>query len=244
MSAKVHGWCGYVEKSSHAVCLLMVLNKMWIPDVLIDIIKDHLFISREEVLRKFYKQYINRSIIGMSTTNQMFVDMYGRDRLVVWQTGYIYGGGDLKLQGSVCVTCGDCSQLHGNMNGCCALMWDSVDEPIHLEEAFVEPIEELMQQLQIEDVIPEVTWETDIPNPEAAVSQFLFTDPEHAKIVRTALAAAREEAAFQAAREEAAFQDLHNVWSREQEYNDYDREAEMADYAEYMEEVRMERMQR
>jgi hypothetical protein len=234
MAATVHGWCGFVEKSSHVVCLLMVLNKMWIPDVLIDIIKDYLFIDRLEVLRKFFKQYINRSVNDICTSNQLFVDVYGRGRIVLWQTGYIYGGGDLHLQGSVCVTCGDSSQLHNNLNGCCSLMWDAVDEPILLEEEVVgveedvevsdETIAEINAEAEAdaEEIIPEVSWDTDIPLVSASASPFVYTDPQYAQVVWAALKEAREEAALL-------------------EYNYYDIEAEMADYAEYKREVEMER---
>ena len=151
--AKVYGWCRFVEKSSYVVCQLMVLNKLWIPDVLIDIIKDHLYIGRDEVLRKYYRLAINRSITEMYTSNQTFMDVYGRDRLVVWQTGHIYGGGKLRLHGSVCVTCGDCSQLHHNINGCCTLRWDMADEPIQLQQQAV------LEEEEEQDVIPE----TNIP---------------------------------------------------------------------------------
>ena len=232
MAATVHGWCGFVEKSNHVVCQIMVLNKLWIPDVLIDIIKDYLYIDRTEVLRKFFKQYINRSISFIHTQNLQFVDIYGRERIVLWQTGHIYGGGDLHIQGSVCVTCGDCSQLHNNMNGCCALMWDTVDEPIYLEQVDKEVSDETIAEINAEeaeeesDEIPEVTWETNIPVP----SPFLYTDPQYAQIVSAALKEAREE---------AALQEIENT-SNNLDYNYYDIEAEMADYAEYQRECEME----
>ena len=157
MSAIVHGWCGFVEKANDVVCQQMVLNKLWIPDVLIDIIKDYLYISASEVLRKFYRLWLNRSITDMWTSNKVLCDVYARERLVIWQTGYIYGGGDLHLQGAICVTCGNCSQSHRNINGCCALEWDGPeDEPIYLEETY--PIHELE-----EETIPVVGWTVDIP---------------------------------------------------------------------------------
>jgi len=110
----------------------MVLNKLWIPDVLIDIIKDYLYIDRFQVLKKFYKQHINRCIADIDIRRNIFVDMFARPRLLVWKTGYIYGGGDLFMQGTICLICGDCSQLHNNTLGCCRLMWDLEDEPLEL----------------------------------------------------------------------------------------------------------------
>ena len=162
MSAIVHGWCGFVEKANDVVCQQMVLNKLWIPDVLIDIIKDFLYISASEVLRKFYRLGLNRSITDMWTSNQVLVDVYARERLVIWQTGYIYGGGDLYLQGAICVTCGDCSQSHDNLNGCCTLEWDGPDdEPIYLEQSWQSQIAEEAIE---EETSPEVGWTIDIPS--------------------------------------------------------------------------------
>ena len=164
MSAIVHGWCGFVEKANDVVCQQMVLNKLWIPDVLIDIIKDYLYISAAEVLRKFYRLWLNRSITDMWTSNKVMVDVYSRERLVIWQTGYIYGGGDLHLQGTICVTCGNCSRSHNNINGCCALEWDGPeDEPMYLEDQY--PFREVEAEAQEEETIPEVGWTVDIPSP-------------------------------------------------------------------------------
>ena len=216
MTATVHGWCGFVEKSNDVVCQQMVLNKLWIPDVLIDIIKDYLYISTQEVLRRFYKLYLNRSITDLCTSNQMYMDMYGRDRLVVWQTGYKYGGGNLRLQGSVCVTCGDCSQLHDNLNGCCSLLWDDMEDgQIHLEEADLEVSDATIDEINAENVddeIPEVTWENVIPPTTTAL---------HALVV------------------EYNYYDIEDEMADYAE-NYYDSEAEMEDYAEYQREVKME----
>lgn len=136
MAAIVHGWCGFVEKSKDVVSQQMVLNKLFIPDVLIDIIKDYLYIGKYEVLRKFYRKNINRGITGLSISRQVLVDIYGRQRLALWQSGsYILEGEALYLQGAICIACGDCSQSHDNINGCCSIIGDiDDDEPIVLSE--------------------------------------------------------------------------------------------------------------
>jgi hypothetical protein len=236
MAAIVHGWCGYVEKSNDVVFQQMVINKMWIPDDMINEIKDYLYIDSTEVLRRFYKQYLNRSITDMSVTNHTLVDIYGRSRMAVWQTGYIYGGGDLNLQGAICVTCGDCWQLHNNANNCCALEWDTEDEPLQLvgEDAFdMEVQDETIEEINAEadedddDDIPEVSWDIDIP-----VASYDF---QQAQAVLNAL----QQAEAEVAREQ--IEDA--VWGRqpEEQYDfDYDMESEMADYAEYQREVEME----
>jgi len=161
MAAIVHGWCGFVEKSNEVVSQQMVLNKLFIPDVLIDIIKDYLYIDRTKVLRKFYREHLNRSITDMSRSSQNIVDIYSRPRLVLWQTGYIYGGGDLHLRGAVCVTCGDFTRLHNNVNGCCPLMWDIEDEPIYLTDDFSDTSDEP----EGDSIIPDVSWAVNIPVP-------------------------------------------------------------------------------
>jgi len=126
----------------------MVLNNLFIPDVLIDIIKDYLYINAEEVLRKFYKLNLNNSITSLWVDHTTLIDIYGRDRQCHFAIGYIYDGTEkVQLQSRVCITCGDFDHFHNNMNGCCAQQFDLEDEPIYLAE----------------ETIPEVTWEIDIP---------------------------------------------------------------------------------
>ena len=194
----IHGWCGFVEKSPEIVSKLMVLNKLWIPDVLIDIIKDYLYISAAEVLRKFYRFNVNKSITDLTIMSSYLIDVYGRQRIAHWSTGHVYAGdGEIQFQDLMCVTCGDFASQHDNVNGCCALIYDEVDEPLYLVNDDTVP-----------ETVPEVTWDIDIP-----VASFIYSDPEQAQTVKTAL---------------------------QQAYYDYDREAEAADYAEYMRELEME----
>ena len=170
MTAIVHGWCGFVEKSPEVVSQLMVLNKLWIPDVLIDIIKDFLYISAAEVLRKFYRFNLNSSITDLTTMSSCVIDVYGRQRLAHWAKGHVYGGGDVQIQGVVCVTCGEADSRHQNVNGCCALEYDEVDPEnglLYLVDDDVLVDESL--------VIPEVTWDIDIP----VASQQVNEDSEY-----------------------------------------------------------------
>jgi len=159
MAAIVHGWCRYVEKSNDVVSQQMVLNKLWIPDVLIDIIKDFLYISAAEVLRKYYRLHVNLHIQDLSCSVIYLQDIYGRDRIAVWrtQTGY-YGDRDpeILLQGAVCVECGSYCSYHNTLTGCCPLMWDIEDEA----QVLIAREEEEEQQ---EEVIPEVAWSISIP---------------------------------------------------------------------------------
>ena len=70
MTAIVYGWCRYVEKANDVVFQQMVLKKLWIPDVLIDIIKDFLYISADAVLRKYYRIGLNLSITSLYRFNR------------------------------------------------------------------------------------------------------------------------------------------------------------------------------
>lgn len=160
MSAIVHGWCGYVEKANDVVWQQMVLNKLWIPDVLIDIIKDFMYISAEEVLRKFYRLHLNLSIKDISCSVIYLQDHYGRDRIAIWrtQTGY-YGIPEINLEGSICIECGSYCSYHET--GCCPLVWDVAGEAPELYMRMIEDEEE-EEQIQGEEVT-EVTWDVSIP---------------------------------------------------------------------------------
>ena len=231
----VHGWCGWVEKSNEVVCKLMVVNKLWIPDVLIDIIKDYLFVSAAEVLRRFYQLHLNSSIKAMWVNYTPLVDIYARKRQTVYAIGHVYGGGNIQIQGIVCGTCGDFDHMHQNINGCCPQQFDLVGEPIYLAEDSWEEGEEINAE---NDEIPEVTWDIDIPvaNHEAdAFRQIVLDNWNQAA-----------EDGFQEAinLEEVARQRAENaLWGRQpdEEYDyDEDIESQMAEYAEYQRELDME----
>ena len=201
----VHGWCGFVEKSNKVLYQQMVLNKLWIPDDMINEIKDYLYISAAEVLRKFYRSNVNRSITDLTLTSNYLIDVYGRQRIVHWATGHTYGGGDIQFQDMMCVTCGDFTGMHDNENGCCALSFDEEGEPLYL-----------VDDDSVDDdlgTIPEVTWDINVP-----VSNFIYTDAQQAQFVLTTLQKAQEE---------------YDEYDREAEaadYAEYMREVEMEMY--------------
>jgi hypothetical protein len=230
----------------------MVLNKLWIPDVLIDIIKDYLYVNAAEVLRKFYRQHLNSSITDMWVNYYPQTDIYGRDRKIVYVIGHVYGGGNIHLQGTMCSTCGDFDHFHDNMNGCCALQFDIEDEPIYLVDNDLEEpdqVADLAQNAEPE-TIPEITWDIDIPvanQPADELRQVVLDNWNQA------VEDAFQEAIAEALRnpdlstihlEEVARQRAENaLWGREPENYDYDEDmdsSDQADYAEYMREVEME----
>jgi hypothetical protein len=208
MSAIVHGWCGFVEKANEVVFQQMVLNKLWIPDVLIDIIKDYLYIDKATVLRNFYRFNLNRSITDLTTFAPGYmIDVYGRPRTTIWATGHVYGESLVQLQGKVCFTCGDLPQAHQNVNGCCTLVLDEEDEMLDLEYS---------DSYSAPEPIPEVSWAIDIPQPQ----EFMVYE-EYPETTPMTL-------------DEISFPDssFGNGW------DDYDIESQQEDYREYEKETR------
>lgn len=241
----VHGWCGWVEKSNDTVFSLMVLNKLWIPDVLIDIIKDYLFVSAAEVLRKFYRVHLNRSITDMWVNYTPLMDIYGRKRQTVYEIGHVYGGGNTQIQGIVCVTCGNFDHMHNNMNGCCHQQFDLEDAPIYLAQDSWEADEEEAES----ETIPEVTWDIDIPvaNQQQAVADAfrqIVLDNWNQAAEDGFQEAIASELSSAIDMEEVARQRAENaLWGRQpdEQYDfDDDIESQMADYAEYQREVDLE----
>lgn len=146
----VHEWCGFVDKANVVVHKQMVLNKLWIPDVLIDIIKDYLFISAEVVLRKYY---INKIMSNLLTDTRILRDKFGQDRIISWRTkhalitvkDYVY------VEGAVCTTCGESSRRHRNNTGCCLKFGEYDDgEDLGLEVVDVELSDETIFEINNE----------------------------------------------------------------------------------------------
>ena len=247
----VHGWCGWVEKSNEVMCKLMVLNKLWIPDVLIDIIKDHLFVSAAEVLRKFYRVHLNSTIADLWVKHYPRMDIYGRTRKISYALGYIYGGEDVQLQGQICVTCGDFDHFHDNANGCCALIWDGADGELELMDEEVdqqvtdETIAEINAENENEDEeIPEVTWGIDIPDASDNVIRQTVLDNWNQSI-EDAFQEAVAEMSSAVNLEEVARQRADDaLWGRQPDeqydYDDIEAQWDSQDYAEYQREIEME----
>jgi hypothetical protein len=126
----------YVVKSVSTSLCLIYLNKLCIPDVLIDIIKDYLFISAEEVLRRFHRSNLNNSITDMTCDVTYYVDLYGRKRQAHWSTGhdFNYAAEPVQLQQILCLTCGESCTYHTNLDQCCPLEFDGEDGTLVLEE--------------------------------------------------------------------------------------------------------------
>lgn len=65
-----------------------------------------------------------------------YVDLYGRKRQAHWSTGhdFNYGEEPVQLQQILCLTCGEATTYHTNLDQCCVLEFDGEDGTLVLEE--------------------------------------------------------------------------------------------------------------
>jgi hypothetical protein len=171
MAAIVYGWNEPVVKAEEVVQAQLAINKSWLPDDVLNIIKDFLYISAYDVLRKFYKSSITSSILRIETNFSYLLDIQGRPRIAHWMTGHHNEFRGVQLQGMTCVTCGNPMEHHTTLTGCCVFHdegeidgivdirndydWASTDWFVN--DDFVAP-----EELEPE-TIPEVSWAIDIP---------------------------------------------------------------------------------
>ena len=134
MAAIIHTSNWSLEMTEKTVISIMLLNKLWIPDVLIDLIKDYLYISVYTVWQNFYRLSINRSITSLTIKTIDMFDIFGRKRITHWQIGHVYTESEIELQNTICTTCCEGKDRHENVNGCCALEWDGEDGSLELSE--------------------------------------------------------------------------------------------------------------
>jgi len=126
MSAKaiIQSYNGTIKKADTTVLVIMALNRLRIPDVLIDIIKDYLYIDAYTVWRNFSKASINESILSLWYDWTKLLDIQGRVRLVHWAKGNQCESSPIQMQCSVCVSCGESDSNHTNLDGCCGMEGD------------------------------------------------------------------------------------------------------------------------
>jgi hypothetical protein len=137
MAAIVNHYNGTVQMADSTVLAIIALNKLWIPDVLIDIIKDFLYIDAYTVWRNYSKTNINRSIKDMEFGWYDLAEVYGRQRICHWTKGNV--SSTLQFQNLTCITCGEYSNSHDNLDGCCVMEGDThVDGQILLTDNFTD----------------------------------------------------------------------------------------------------------
>ena len=155
-----------IKKNDEVVLAIIMINKLMIPDVLIDIIKDYLYICKEKVLQRFYYQLfgqcVNDDITRLILSRSYLSDNHNRQRIVHWAIGHYDGLIDVQIQALTCVTCGEYSQFHRNFNGCCVLDGDVENEELLLYSQEIDYIEDEMDDtvkdiddisLDIDDIV-------------------------------------------------------------------------------------------
>ena len=113
-----------VIKSERVVFQQLVLNKLWIPDVLIDIVKDYLYYDKNYAIHKQFQKCLNMSVNTLYTESRFYLDKEGCRRMAQVAIGQIRENPleltrRLQLQTLICVTCGNFCNQHGNMSGLC-----------------------------------------------------------------------------------------------------------------------------
>jgi hypothetical protein len=178
MTAIVYGWNEPVVKAEEVVQAQLAINKSWLPDDVLNIIKDFLYISAYDVLRKFYKSSITSSILRLETNYDYLFDVRGRPRLTHWYTGHVDEFQGIQLQGMICVTCGNPEEHHATQTGCCVFHDEGeVDGEVDIrtdydwnyaaihwvpEDDMEMDVEMVVEELEPE-TIPEVSWAIDRP---------------------------------------------------------------------------------
>ena len=178
MAASVFGWNQRVVKADKVVQSQLAINKSWLPDDVLNIIKDFLYISAYDVLRNFYKKAITSSILRLETNFSYLFDSQRRPRMAHWTTGHFDEFQGIQLQGITCVTCGNPEQQHATITGCCVFHDEGeIDGQVDIREDYdwetqwvPEDMEMVVEELALEELepepetIPEVSWAIDIPS--------------------------------------------------------------------------------
>ena len=175
MAAIVYGWNEHVVKADKVVQSQLAINKSWLPDDVLNIIKDFLYISTYDVLRNFYKKSITSSILRLETNFSYLFDSQQRPRVAHWMTGHRDEYKGVQLQGMTCVTCGNPIEHHTTLTGCCVFHEEGeIDGQVDIREDYdwetqwvPEDMEMVVEELELEpepETIPEVSWAIDIPS--------------------------------------------------------------------------------
>ena len=109
-----------VQKTDRAVFQQLTLNKLWIPDVLIDLIKDYLYYNKDHATHRHFQRLVN----GFVSTIASGVEAHSIDYEYRWVTsciGYTNNMGIFIIlaQPTFCIDCGNLCCHHGNLSGIC-----------------------------------------------------------------------------------------------------------------------------
>jgi len=129
-----------VVKSDRVVSQQLALNKLRIPDVLIDIVKDYLYIDIYRARRNFFnrklKDFLSMVEFGVNAhpingeyrwiTSCIGIESYTDER-----NPSIYSTWTVIAEPDLCVTCGTLCSHHGNLCGICLRPGENDAEMAH-----------------------------------------------------------------------------------------------------------------
>ena len=115
-----------VTKTDRVVFQQLALNKLLIPDVLIDIIKDFLFIDKEHVKQNKFQSLLKNILSRI----EIDVDPHSINGEYRWVKSTIRQNVEgeyednniwykILAEPTICYTCGTLSNHHGNLSGIC-----------------------------------------------------------------------------------------------------------------------------
>jgi hypothetical protein len=134
-----------VVKSDRVVFQQLALNKLWIPDVLIDTIKDYLYIDIYRAKRNLF----NRKLKDFLSMVEFGVNAHPINGEYRWITSCIgietyldgnhyydcrnpsYSTWTVIAEPDLCVTCGTLCSHHGNLSGICLRPGENDAEVAH-----------------------------------------------------------------------------------------------------------------
>lgn len=122
------------DKTDKVIFQQIAINKLYLPDVLIDIIKNYLYYSKDKCIHRYFQKWVNKGI----TTIDYGVEAYDINGEYRWLTacfGYeTYGQtiGDriwkVIAQPSICIHCGTLRSHHNNLSGICLYPHENDEE--------------------------------------------------------------------------------------------------------------------
>ena len=116
-----------VVKSEEVVKAQVYLRKFNLPDVLIDIIQDYVYISKAMVIQRYWFNETRIKISNMWVAYSLEYDTEGKVRSTHWHKCYssIWNTEEVFLQNSTCTKCGESYFVHPN-GLYCQEGWDKV----------------------------------------------------------------------------------------------------------------------
>jgi hypothetical protein len=118
------------HKTDKAIFQQIIINKLYLPDVLIYIIKDYLYYSKDKSKHRYFQKSINNIIQTIEYGVEAY-EIYGEYRWLTVCFGYETCGqiGDriwkVLAQPAICIHCGTLRSHHNNLSGLCLYSYEN-----------------------------------------------------------------------------------------------------------------------